>query len=48
MSMVWIGDQHVDSDFNDVWFCDKCEEWNFDDDECACDQVDEYARAIKL
>ena len=48
MSMVTIGDQHVDSDVEDVWYCDKCEEWNFEDDDCKCGEVDEYAKAVTI
>jgi len=51
MSVVYIGDKQVDSDFEDVWYCDNCEEWNFDDDDCSCGESDQdwdYKQAIKI
>jgi len=51
MSMIIVNGMPVDSDTNDVWFCDKCEQWSFDDDDCNCGESDQdfdYRMAIRI
>jgi len=51
MSVVYINDLPVDSDVEDVWHCDDCGEWNFEDDDCSCGESDQdfdYRRAIHV
>lgn len=51
MSIVYIGDLQVDTDVEDCYYCDKCEEWNFEDDNCSCNESDQdfdYRQAIRI